>query len=137
MKLSEIWDPSQYRAGDESDPRSPYYDGRNEPHEEEAQSTIEVEYEVIDENNKSHGIGELTLEIDGVWVSTPKSGRQHPDDDPYTSEYKLKAVKAVKLVLSGKTYTVAQAEHEFGKDVFDEAAIWEEALRYIKDNDLF
>lgn len=120
MRLTEIWDPSMYRSGDERNPQSPYYDGREVDPEDDEYPTQFTWYHYNEQDDEITmviaGVVTLTTEYEDYFPS--RSRRYHEDDDgpegtTGVSRITIKQVKVGETTMSGK-----QAEQQFGANLF-------------------
>lgn len=135
MRLSEIWDPSDYRSGDERNPQSPYYDGQEVEPTGETYDTKFTWYHYNKEGDETamEVVGEVTLTTEYEDYFPTRGRRYHEDDDgpEGTTGVSLVTIKQVKVgeqVMTGK-----QAEQHFGADLFAgyEAELSESAVEGI------
>lgn len=123
MRLNEILDPSMYRSGDERNPRSPHYDGREiDPNVEEYPTQFEW-YFYDEDNNETVAMIAGSVEVVTMYHDYIPSRRRSSYDDedgPEASgvsiqKLTIKQVKVGETVMSGK-----QAAQQFGAAQFEE-----------------
>lgn len=141
MRLTEIWDPSMYRSGDEYDPRSPDYEGVEVDPDYEQYNTQFTWYLYDEADNETEiviaGIVEIVTEY-GDYFPSRSRGRYYDDDDgpegaAGVSKITIRQVKVGETVMSGQ-----QAVKQFGNKAFEDAKaeMAESAVDGIPKNEL-
>jgi hypothetical protein len=113
MRLNEILDPSDYRSGDESDPRSPYYDGQEPDPSADEYNTTFTTY-VYEEDGT-----ERTVQISGVVAVTTyysdyiPRGR-HGGSGGDSQGIEVESVRIKQVAVDGKPMPVDQFLQQYG-----------------------
>jgi hypothetical protein len=126
MRLSEIWDPSMYRSGDESNPQSPHYDGREvDPDSEEYPTQFEW-YFYDDQGNETVAVvaGTITVVTEYHDYIPSRRRRYHEDDDddgPEASGVGVEEIVVKQVKIGDQVMTGQQALQHFGQKQWDDA----------------